>query len=820
MTVCELGRYTPGGFRWEDALSAGPTQVDSTTVLIELCESIARGEYDRANALFALTGSDASASVARLAEAFGMMLVRVEAREMHLHEVIDELRESKRQLEEAQVVREWNRRLRREIAERKRIEKQLRESKRELEVAKALAEDASKAKAAFLATMSHEIRTPMNGVVTMAEILDQTALSPEQREMSRTIRQSSSALLTVVNDVLDFSKVEAGRLVVEHVGFDLLDLVESVLDVLSPQADEKGLELVLRLPEPLPARVVGDPARLRQVLLNLGGNAVKFTETGTVAVTVTQAEAGSGAVVFEVADTGIGMSAEQVEGLFEAFSQAETSTARRYGGTGLGLAISRSLARLMGGDIAVESVPGEGSVFRFAVPLEPVTGDPARPDHELSAAVVVLAGHRPSEAAGLQDLLALAGVGRPARIERPADWRKPDRRPDLVIVSARNGPPDLEAWGAVLGGDGASGDGTGGDGAGEPLRVLVTAPHAVVPALSGSIRSCAGVDVQGLLPTPVRLGALWDQVAVAIGARPRGAVDVGVEAAATYQAPSLEEAGLHNAVVLVADDNPTNRLVAGMLLTRMGVAHAMADNGAVALRLLDEPGYGLLLCDIHMPVMDGYDLTRELRRREASTDSDGRLPVVALTADVAPETADRCREAGMDGFIRKPVEIGRLIEILQQHVPAVFDLRRERRSEPGPSSGDADEVLRKIGPVDPDIFDPAVLIDVFGAFTDAAVMLALRVTEWTATDIADMGRAIEAGDLREVVRRAHSASGSLLSIGAGRLARLMIDLQDAAKAGDGALAATYHECLDDSRDELAAVIRSLALAVPVGRAAE
>ncbi len=786
-----------------------PVEVDPTAVLVELCEALARGDFDQANKLFDLAGSDASAPVARLAEAFGMMLVRVEAREMHLHQVIDELRESKRQLEEAQVVREWNRRLRREIAERKRVEKQLRDSTRELEIAKAQAEDASKAKAAFLATMSHEIRTPMNGVVTMAEILDQTALSPEQREMSRTIRQSSSALLTVVNDVLDFSKVEAGRLVVEHVGFDLLDLVEGVLDVLSPQADGKGLELVLRLPESLPVRVVGDPARLRQVLLNLGGNAVKFTEVGAVTVTVRPAERDGGATLFEVADTGIGMSAEQVEGLFEAFSQAETSTARRYGGTGLGLTISRSLARLMGGDIAVESMPGEGSVFRFAVQLEPIRGEPVRPEHDLSAAVVVPAGLRPSEAAGLRDLLALAGVGCPAVIERPADWRTPERPPDLVIVSARNGPPDLETWSAAIGGDGAA----------QPVRVLVTAPHAVVPALSGSIRSCAGVDVQGLLPTPVRVRAVWDQVAIAIGARPRGAIDVGAGPAATYQAPPIEEAARHDAVVLVADDNPTNRLVVGMLLTRMGVAHAMADNGAVALGLLDEPGYGLLLCDIHMPVMDGYDLTRELRRRESSSDG-RRLPIVALTADVAPETAGRCQEAGMDGFIRKPIETDRLIETLEQYVPAVFDLRRERRSEPGAAGAQPDEVWQKIGPIDPDIFDPGVLTDVFGAFTDAAAMLALRVTESTATDIVDMGRAIETGDLPEVTRRAHSASGSLLSIGAVRLARLMLDLQDAAKAGDGALAATYHECLDDSRDELAAVIRSLALAVPAGRAAE
>lgn len=777
-------------------MPVAPTEVDSYALLVELCESLARGDYDQANGLFALTGTDGSPAVARVAEAFGMMLVRVEAREMHLHQVIEELRESKRQLEDAQKVREWNQRLRREIAERKRIEKQLRQSQRELEVAKARAEDASQAKAAFLAAMSHEIRTPMNGVVTMAGILDQTELSQEQREMARTIRQSSAALLTVVNDILDFSKVEAGKLEIESVGFSLLDVVEGVLDVLAPQAEEKGLVLVPDLPGPLPGRVVGDPVRLRQVLLNVGGNAVKFTETGTVTLRVRPAVATEGRyrLSFEVVDTGIGMSPEQVGQLFEAFSQAESSTARRYGGTGLGLAISRRLVGLMEGEIKVESTLGRGSIFRVELPVGVEDASPAAPGHDFSQVVVALAGHRPAAAAGLAGLLRLGGVGRIVTAEAPADWPADAPRPDLAMIAARGVALRLDAWAGAFGSGAA------------PVPVVVTAPHALVAVLSGRLRSTVGIDVQGLLALPVGVRPLWEQVAVAIGARPRAVLDSGVRAAATYRAPPLDEAWQQGGAVLVADDNPTNRLVAGMLLSRMGVAHAMAEDGEIALSLLGQQRYGLLLCDVHMPVMDGLELTRTIRRREAG--GGVRLPIIALTADVASETAQRCAEAGMDDYVRKPIEIDRLEAILRRHVPIAFDLRRNWRGEPAAAPAPAPG-----GPaewIDPDVLDPAVLADLFGDLTDDAMTLALGVCASTEADIAVIAAALRDGDMDTVRRRTHAAAGSLLAVGAGRMARQLRNLGGAVDSGDAAAVGLYSGGLTECLGELVVAVRTLA----------
>jgi len=779
-------------------------------LLVELCETIARGDYDQASQLFALTGKQSSPRVARLAEAFGMMLVRVEAREMHLNQVIEELRESYRQLEEAQAIRAMNERLRREIEERELVERRLRDSQRELEAARARAEEASSAKAAFLATMSHEIRTPMNGVSTMAEILDRTRLSSEQREMTRTIRESASALLTVINDILDYSKVEAGKLAIERVVFDPLDLVEGVLDVLAPRAEEGGLALRLEIDGMPPARLLGDPGRLRQILVNLGGNAVKFTESGAVTfrLAVGAGEGGACRLVVDVSDTGIGMSPEQIDRLFEAFTQAETSTARRYGGTGLGLAITRRLVELMGGFIAVDSEPGRGSSFRVEVPLAIADPEPVRPRHDLGAATVALAGYPDAEAAGIAGLLRLGGVGSVQTAADPRSWPPPGVHPDLVIVNGRGGPSALGAWVPCLDrGAGAA-----------PTRLLVTAPHAVVPALVAHRSAAAGIDVQGVMPAPARTRTLWDHVAVAIGMGARRPADGGA-VTETYEVPLLEDARRRDLAVLAADDNATNRQVMAMLLSRMGIAHALAENGAAALQRLAEGGYGLLLTDVHMPVIDGFELARRVRADEAGG-RPGRLPIVATTADVLEETLRRCGEAGMDGCLTKPLQIDRLEAVLRRHVPAAFELRRPRADperQAGPATGD---LRSRLGAIDPDIFEPGALADTFGGFTENAGALAVRVVAATAADIGGIEAALRGGALDEVWHRAHAARGALLSVGAVRLARLMLEVETAVGAGDGTTAGLYADCLAETHRELAAAIRPLSTVESAGQAAQ
>ena len=687
---------------------------------------------------------------------------------------------------------------------------ELRRIQRELEEAKAHAEAASLAKATFLATMSHEIRTPMNGVMTMAEILDQTRLSVDQREMTRTIRQSAAALLTVIDDVLDFSKIDAGKLVVEHVAFDPLEVVEGVLDLLAPPAESSGLALALALPEPIPMRLLGDPGRLRQILLNLGGNAVKFTERG--AITIRMLPMGISAdecrLAFEVEDTGIGLSSDQVEQLFQPFSQAESSTARRYGGTGRGLSISRRLVELMDGSIVVRSSPGVGSTFRVELPFGLVSDEMLRPAHDLTSATVLLAGYDPAEASAIGGLLALGGVGRVnlAGADGPSA-----QLPDLVIVNGRAGIVSVQATvsGLALPTGGAMPSG------------LITAPHATVSSLMSSVARAVGLDVQGVLPVPVHLRRLWDHVAVAAGRLPRDVLQAETTEVPVYDAPSIELARRHGAAVLVAEDNETNRTVIGRVLARMGVAHAVATNGEEALRQHEAAPYDLLLSDVHMPVLDGFELTRAIRAREAAT-GHSRLPIVALTADVLPETAERCIAAGMDGYLRKPVEIGRLEEVLRRHTPAVFEIRAIR-ADALPSAqapGRGDNPRDRIGQVDPDIFDPEALVDAFGSFDHAAAAFAVRVAASAGPEIRAIETAFRKDDPAEVCRRAHAVSGALLSIGAVRLGRLVVDLRTAVDAGDRTTAEIYCAGLAESYGELARALEPLAVGEAPSRAAE
>ncbi|HSW15226.1 MAG TPA: ATP-binding protein [Solimonas sp.] len=467
------------------------------------------------------------------------------------------------------------------------------------------AEAASEAKSRFLAVMSHEIRTPMNGVVGMLELLDRSQLDSSQRDMLHVIGDSSQALLRVIDDILDFSKVEAGRIELEQLPFSLPDVVEGVLETLAPGARGRELRLLSYVDPTLPRRLLGDPVRLRQILFNLVGNAVKFTEQGRVVVRAERRPAPRGRVglLLSIEDSGIGISEEAQQRLFQPFMQAESSTTRRYGGTGLGLSIARGLVTLMGGKLQLRSAPGQGSCFSFELQLE------ARPDTvELPVARLAEVGLQlqlddPAEAAILRDYAEAEGA---------------------VPEGGRHGPLLLQLTEAAHAG---------------AQRPMLAALRIVGPG-----------GVEQLLRRPYRHAQLSQALAVAAG---RALAPVA--AAVPKAMAAVPASGLR---LLVAEDHPTNQQVIVAQLARLGHAADIAEDGEVALQMLASQPYAALLTDIHMPRMDGYTLARCQREREAA--GAPRLPIIALTANVLQGQVQRCLDAGIDDCLSKPVALEEL----------------------------------------------------------------------------------------------------------------------------------------------------------------